>query len=133
MPVNDLSVFGLIKQKLKWHQARQRVLAENVANADMPDFKPRELAPVSESQLRPAAPSIQLYTTNAAHVAGQSMSGGGTFGRNDETGWETTPDGNAVVLEEQMMKVTENQMDYQAATTLYGRGLALLRSAVRSA
>ena len=40
------------------------------------------------------------------------------------------PKGNNVVLEEQMMKVTQNQMDYQAATTLYSRGLGLIRTAL---
>ncbi len=43
---------------------------------------------------------------------------------------ETSSNGNSVVLEEQMMKVSENQMDYQTATTLYSKGLGLLRMAV---
>ena len=44
-------------------------------------------------------------------------------------GFEITPSGNAVVLEEQMMQVTANQMDYQAVTTLYSKGLNMIRMA----
>ena len=41
-----------------------------------------------------------------------------------------TPDGNSVSLEDQMMKVTQNQMDYQMATSLYARSLGLLKTAL---
>ena len=45
-------------------------------------------------------------------------------------GYEVTPDANSVVLEEQMMKVTENQMDYQTVASLYTKGLGLIRTAL---
>jgi flagellar basal-body rod protein FlgB len=45
-------------------------------------------------------------------------------------GYEVTPDGNGVVLEEQMMKLSQNQMDYQVATSLYQRSIAILKTAV---
>ena len=41
-----------------------------------------------------------------------------------------TPTGNGVSLEDEMMKVAANQMDFQAATTLYTRGLGLIRTAI---
>jgi len=40
------------------------------------------------------------------------------------------PAGNAVSLEDEMLKVAANQMDYQAATSLYSRSLGLIKSAV---
>ena len=39
---------------------------------------------------------------------------------------ETLP----VSLEDEMMKVASNQMDYQAATTLYSRSLGLVKTAL---
>jgi len=45
-------------------------------------------------------------------------------------GYDVRPAGNAVVLEDEMMKVAANQMDYQAATTLYSRSLGLIRAAI---
>jgi flagellar basal-body rod protein FlgB len=47
------------------------------------------------------------------------------------SGYEVTPDGNGVTLEDQMMKLTANQLDYQAVTTLYSRGLGLIRTALK--
>ena len=44
--------------------------------------------------------------------------------------YEARPSGNAVSLEDEMMKVASNQMDYQAATTLYSRSLGLVKSAI---
>jgi flagellar basal-body rod protein FlgB len=45
-------------------------------------------------------------------------------------GYETRPAGNAVNLEDEMMKVSANQMDYAAATSLYTRSLGLLKTAI---
>jgi flagellar basal-body rod protein FlgB len=40
------------------------------------------------------------------------------------------PSGNAVDLTDEMMKLAANQMDYQAATTLYSKSLNLLKTAL---
>ena len=52
-------------------------------------------------------------------------SGGGSFAHNAKAGYETRPAGNAVNLEDEMLKVSANQMDYAAATSLYSRSLGL--------
>lgn len=131
MSIGDIPVFNLLKDKLNWHQTRQTLLAENVANADTPGFVPLDLKPLEPSGRDTQVASIGTFVTNRAHIVA-ALTSTSEFEKDDSTGWETTPSANAVVLEEQMMKVTENQMDYQAATTLYSRGLALLRTAVRS-
>jgi flagellar basal-body rod protein FlgB len=45
-------------------------------------------------------------------------------------GFQTRPAGNAVSLEEEMLKVSANQMDYAAATSLYTKSLHLLKMAI---
>jgi flagellar basal-body rod protein FlgB len=52
------------------------------------------------------------------------------FANDARGGLETTPLGNAVVLEDEMLKVAQTQMDHQAATALYSRGLGLLKTAL---
>ena len=44
--------------------------------------------------------------------------------------FETTPNGNAVNLEDEMMKVAQNQSDYQLAASLYSKGLGLMKIAI---
>lgn len=131
MTIGDLPVFNLLKDKLNWHQTRQKLLSENVANADTPGFKPSDLKQLDPSRGPQKTLGVGTMITNRAHIVA-SLSGSSPYAKTDDEGWETSPSDNGVVLEEQMMKLTENQMDYQAATALYTKGLAMLRSAVRS-
>ncbi|MGI9383157.1 MAG: flagellar basal body rod protein FlgB [Methyloligellaceae bacterium] len=132
MALGDLKLFSFLKTKMQWHQARQRVLAENVANADTPRYRPNDLKPVPfESGLAVSGlGSVLPARTNVAHIKGAAMQSEGAFKASRGTGWEVTPAGNAVVLEEQMIKVSENQFDFQMASTLYSRSMGLLRTAV---
>ena len=65
--------------------------------------------------------------TDPRHIA--TSSGAAQFTER-RGGYETRPSGNAVNLEDEMMKVAANQMDYQMATTLYSRGLGLIKTAL---
>ena len=47
MAIFDLPILGMLKNKMQWHQARQGVLAHNVANADTPRFQPSDLKPMN--------------------------------------------------------------------------------------
>ena len=46
MPVSDIPLFSMLRTRMQWHQERQKVLAENVANADTPNFRTRDLKPL---------------------------------------------------------------------------------------
>ena len=43
MAINDLPILSALRTKMQWHQERQRVLAENISNANTPNFKPSDL------------------------------------------------------------------------------------------
>ena len=43
MAINDLPMLSALRTKMQWHQERQRVLAENISNANTPNFKPHDL------------------------------------------------------------------------------------------
>jgi flagellar basal-body rod protein FlgB len=130
MPISDIPIFSMLRTRMHWHQERQRLLAENVANADTPNFKPRDLAPPKFDQPASSAVAAPALTrTNAGHIAGAA--GGATqFQADGKLVYETRPAGNAVALEDEMLKVAANQMDYQAATALYGRSLGLIKTAL---
>lgn len=115
-------LIAALKAKMRWHEARQGVLAENVANAATPGFRAQDLKAVEASAA--GAPS----RTDPRHLTLASSGGPGRAGVVD--GFERTPDGNTVVLEEQMMKAAQNQMDHQMAAMLYQKSLGLLRTAL---
>lgn len=128
---NDLKIVSFLKTKMHWHQARQQVLAQNVAHADTPNYRPHELAPLrfeDAMAARTTAPVVAMRT-HVSHIPGQPAQAG-RFATQEGNGWEVRPAGNSVVLEEQMMNVAANQFDYQLASTLYSRSLGLIRSAL---
>jgi len=132
MSASSLPLLDAIRTKLKWHQARQRVLSENVANADTPGYAAKDLAKLSfrKELVASVSHSVETQVTHPLHLKATSTTSKSPFDFSREKSFETTPDGNAVSLEEQMMKVTANQMDYQTATTLYSRGIGILRTAI---
>ncbi len=128
MPISNIPLFSMLRTRMQWHQERQRLLAENVANADTPKFQPRDLAPLKLDPARPLAAALTLARTDPAHLPGAS--GTTQFNLDRRGGFEARPSGNSVSLEDEMMKVAANQMDYQAVTALYTRGLELFKVAL---
>ncbi len=132
MSISDIPALSVLRTKMQWHQERQSILSENVANSDTPNFRPRDLvAPKFDSTgaTTGSMGALPLARTSAAHIT--PVNGGGDdFDQNKKVGFETRPAGNAVSLEEEMMKVSANQMDYAAVTQLYSKSLQLLKVAI---
>ena len=132
MGLDDIPLFSMLKGKLGYVNQRQRLLAENVANADTPGYSPHDLKPYSfEAALRPR---IGLERTNPMHIAGKPLStgGGDRFKAQVAPDSETRLDGNQVVLEEQMSKMTEARIDYESALDFYQQSLNLITTAARA-
>jgi flagellar basal-body rod protein FlgB len=132
MAVSGIPILSMLRTRMQWHQERQRLLAENVANAETPRFRPSDLAPPKLDQPRSQGPApVTLARTSDAHLAGVGLGGAAQFATNGkEAPFEVRPMGNGVTLEDQMLKVAANQMDYQAAAALYTRSLALIKMAL---
>lgn len=130
MAFSDIPLFQALRTKMQWHQTRQGVLSENIANSDTPGYQARDVKEYSFADFVGAgATGLSTDVTKVGHIKG-SLTGEGTAKIEEEDSFEVTPSGNAVNLEEQMMKITQNQMDFQAATTLYTKGLGLIRTAL---
>jgi flagellar basal-body rod protein FlgB len=127
MAISNISIFSMLRTRMQWHQERQRLLAENVANADTPNFRGRDLAPPKFDETLTAA-SVDLVRTAPSHLS--AAAGGGSQFRSEREQFEIRPGGNGVSLEDEMMKVAANQMDYQAASALYSRSLGLIKLAI---
>jgi flagellar basal-body rod protein FlgB len=131
MAISDIALFGALKTRMNWLQQRQTLLAENVANADTPGYRARDLAPVDPGAASSPAQGDRLAAarTHAAHLRpGLGLDGNPKPEKSDS--FEVRPRGNSVGLEEEMMKVSETQLDYQLATGLYSRGIGILKTAL---
>jgi flagellar basal-body rod protein FlgB len=127
MQIGGLSLFQALTEKMRWHQERQGVLAENIANADTPGFVERDLKAFSFGEEMKSAATMTTSVTSPTHIS--ASSGGGAFGTASAP-FEITPSGNGVTLEDEMMKVSSNDMDYQAVTALYTRSIRILKVAL---
>jgi flagellar basal-body rod protein FlgB len=131
MGVINIPLFSALTEKMKWHQVRQGLLAENVANAETPGYKGRDLAAFgfAEHMRNLSTNMIATAVTAPGHMTVMGTDADG-FGARAISNFEATPSGNAVTLEDEMMKVASNQMDYQMVTSLYTRSMRLLRVAL---
>jgi flagellar basal-body rod protein FlgB len=138
MTLDDVPVFAMLKSRMNYLADRQRLIAENVANADTPGFAPRDLSPfkvtqpsLSSSHGGPTLAPVSLSVTSGMHLAGAPSttdSGAKPVAAPDSEG---TLDGNSVVLEDEMLKMGEARTDYNAAVSFYEKSLGLLQLATR--
>ncbi|KAK0350942.1 hypothetical protein LTR94_026970, partial [Friedmanniomyces endolithicus] len=130
MGVADIPLLGQIKGRLGWLDERQRVIAENVANADTPGFVGRDLKqPADFAAAMRAGGGLQMTRTNAAHIAPTTPTARFVSSKSPDS--ETTLDGNSVVVEEQMLKMAESRMAYDAAIGFYQKSMSMIRMAAR--
>lgn len=126
----NFSLLNGLKSKMKWHEARQGVLAQNIANAETPQYIGYDLKAFNADTLK-SSTSMSALTTHHAHMQSGATSGT-AFETQRAAGFEVTPEGNGVVLEDQMSKIAANQLQYRTATTIYTKSLGLLRLAIGS-
>lgn len=133
MSMTDLPVLKALKEKLRFHEQRQKVLAENVANVSTPGYVGRDVKAPDFFRMVAAADRsrpVSMLSTDPLHMPGRALTASSEARPEKQTAYETLPDGNAVSLEEQMMKVTDNQMDFQVASALYQRSVGLIKTAL---
>ena len=134
MPPTNAPLFTLISARLGWLSQRQAILGQNLANADTPDYRPRDLRPADFARLiRPVpepAGRAALARTDPGHLDEGRSARIGLGARAADSSYETTPDGNAVILEEQMAKATATALDYQLTSNLYRKYLGMMRIAL---
>src|SRR5580658_6985331 len=90
MPISDIPILSMLRTRMQWHQERQRVLAENVANADTPGYRARDLTPPNFERMLQSA-SVALATTDPAHISAGS---GSQFSEDNDPHYEVWPRGN---------------------------------------
>lgn len=114
---------ALAERRLHWLDRRQSVLAQNVANADTPGFRPRDLTPFQrelEGQRR-----LVLARTSAAHGAGSPLAA--LNARTDRLAAEVAPDGNAVSLDREALRIAETDTAHQLAMAVHRSFMGMFR------
>ena len=123
----NLSILNLASALAAHASARQEVIAENVAHADTPGYRARDVADFAS--ILDGDPAFSARMTRPAHIP---------FGA-DPHGFEPrvtsafgteTPNGNTVSLEDQMMRAADVRQEHDLALGVYSKALEVLRTAV---
>lgn len=134
MGVADIPLLSQIKGRLTWLDERQRVVAQNVANSDTPGYVARDLrAPTDFAAALRDGGGLRMVQTSSGHmpIGGPNGAPVARFTSEKSPDSETTLDGNAVVVEEQMLKMAESRMAYDAAIGLYQKSMAMITLAAK--
>ena len=130
MELTNLPMFGIMRRRISWLNQRQEVLAQNIANADTPEFPAHDLKAFDGRREIRQQPNfrVDVSLTSPTHLKGRKSSGAGMF-KEGESRWpyETAPAGNSVILEEQMVKLNETTVNHQLVTQLYRKHLAMIK------
>ena len=131
MELDKLSLFSVIKGRLAWLGHRQEVLAQNIANSDTPRYKARDLKALKFKDLvSNQSSNIRMATTAGFHLTGIPKRAIESKVETERRPMETSPNGNSVVLEEQMAKLSETEISHRLTTELYKKHLNMLKMAI---
>lgn len=102
-PTGTMTLFQIASARMDWLSNRQKVVASNIANADMPGYRAQDVT------------SFEDF-----------LSGGQMAVREAPTSWDRSLDGNRVVLEEQSLIASEIEGGHRMAAQLYRKGHDLI-------
>lgn len=127
--LDSIGIFDLMKTRMDYTGQRHRVLAGNIANADTPGYRAMDLQPFEDMVQRSRFGRLEPMATRAGHIAGGQRIDEARPDRMSDP-YEISPTGNEVVLEQQMMQITQNVMDHQLVADLYRRNVGMIRTAL---
>ena len=125
MDLGHIPLFSLLNNRMSWLSSRQSLLAENVSNADTPNFVARDLRPLDfEGIMRNQQLAMTPRATDVRHIAPRAA-----FVPEEAVGEGGNPSGT-VSIEQEMIKLSDNQIQYQTATNLYQKAVGMFRTAL---
>jgi flagellar basal-body rod protein FlgB len=131
MDFSKIPLFSALTKRMAWLGERQKVLAQNIANSDTPNYMPKDLKQIDFlGMAESASRGVTMSVTNVRHLVGSNPAPPKFDVADQKDVYEITPAGNAVVLEEQLMKVSETVMDYQVMANLYRKHVGMIKTAL---
>lgn len=118
---SDLKMLHTAAALARHSVERHSQIAENIANADTPGFKAKDLEPFSEAYVRAERQTaMDAHQPNFAQNAFRAE-------RIDIQG-VASPNGNTVSLEDQVTRSAAATRDHDTAITIYSKTLSMLRA-----
>lgn len=132
MPTSIDAYLGLHTRALLLESRRTELLANNLANADTPGFKARDIdfRAALSAAAGPGAPATALRTTHAGHQGGAGASAAAPADLKYRVPMAPALDGNTVDAQLEQAAFAENAVRYQATLTFINSKLRALMTAI---
>jgi flagellar basal-body rod protein FlgB len=123
------NVFGIHERALLLHGQRVSILANNLANADTPNFKARDIDFAAVLSGAAGETSLPVATTDGAHfsISNGEVPDGELMYRNP---YQAALDGNTVEMPVEQAAFSENNVRYQASLTFINNQISMLQFAI---
>jgi flagellar basal-body rod protein FlgB len=134
MTIENLALFKAVGAKMKYLNVRQQVLAQNIANADTAGYVPKDLSEVDFGRVLSKVSgqsTMRVETSSSGHMTAKETMGSIKSG-DQRVAYEATPSGNAVNIEEQLVKSNQVQMDYTMMLNLMKKQVGMMKTAIGS-
>ena len=125
--MSGVYLFGLASRHAQYLAVRQATIAGNVANADTPDYKARDVAPFAEVLARTG---LDMAATSGRHMAGGPAAATVKV-RPSET-WDALDTGRTVSLEQELLKSNEVAREHSLNTAVVKSFHRMLIASLRS-
>jgi flagellar basal-body rod protein FlgB len=136
----NLALLNGLTQKMEYLQVRQRVIAQNLTQANTPGYKAHDVAKPDfaktlstyESNIKPLARGehLSISQTSDGHFTHRQLIDRREEGNKMRKTYDVTPSENSVNIEEQMMSASQTAIDYQLISNIYDKNMGLLRAAM---
>ena len=120
-----LEIFQMAQQLARHAAAQQGAASRNIAHADTPGYRTRDVVPFAEAY---SAPEPPLRRTRAGHLGSDAARDfPARIARTPQTG---NPNGNTVSLEREMMRASAARMQHDQALSIYRSASNLWRTSL---
>lgn len=133
MTTDNISLFQAMNAKMNYLSQREKIISQNVANADTANYNAQDLAKVDFSKMLSNISknkmNVSLDTTNPNHLMPSGSPANPKVVDNKKP-YEVNPSGNGVDLEEQMLKSNDVQLNYSLMVNLYKGQMDMIRTSL---
>ena len=126
MDPTKIGLFDLAAKRLAWAAQRQNVLASNVANANTPGFRARDIE--SFAAILSGNGAVAPAQTQLGHMPGTVPTGLASIAKDAPKG--RALDGNSVALDQQLTKVADTETTQTLVTTIWKKYVGMFNTAL---
>jgi len=135
MDLQNLTFFQMAQERMDWLAQRQKVVSQNLANANTPGYAAKDLKAIDfkstlSRTLAKDTQSVAVARTDPSHLTGSLPKSGPYRVETVRRPYEYTLDKNGVDVEEQMAKSADNRTQYEIAANLFSKNINMIKTAL---